>query len=561
MPMPSPTRDPGGFPPDVVARLMDYVERSADLIGVLDDRGNVVYMNHAARARLGVPADDTRTLTTADLFADSAFDLYYEQIRPRVIRGEVWSGYVPIRSREGEPLEMWATVVGEAWPGGEVRSLVVSARDVTEWRHIRDELGRQSTHDDLTGLVSRALLMDHIDSALGRARRTGAIVALVCIDLDNLNAVNDSFGHQAGDAVLVEVARRLRDAVRAIDTVARVGGDEFVVLFDGVDDEDEVENLSTRVHARLESEGIAVDDSLVNISASAGTVVARPDESGTHLLGRADAAMYEVKDERRWVPTATGPQPPPPDRGVSAHDVAVAVTQGSIVPYYRPVALTATGATVGYQVVARWHQRSGEVAPAADFVWAVERTAVGFSLDLTILRQLASGVTDHSGEATAYAHVSPGFLVRPGVARFVHEVLVRADLEPRRLALLIPERLITTRGRLLREGLAEVGELGVRFVIDLAAGGLPAEPVMTDELFSELRLGLGWADALAGRPDDVAAAIAFAHDRGLEAHVMGVETREQLDQLVDMKCDRVQGDLIGSPSPSPDGEPAGLGSS
>jgi diguanylate cyclase (GGDEF)-like protein/PAS domain S-box-containing protein len=553
MPMPPSHGGLGGPAPEVVARLVDYIERSTDLVGVLDDRGNVLYLNYSARSRLGVPPGETRPLTTADLFPEAAFELYYEQIRPRLLHGGVWSGYVPIRSAQGQPLEMWATVVGDTRPGGEIQSLVISARDVTEWRHIRDELSRQSTHDSLTGLTSQALLMDHIETALARARRTGSLVALMCIDVDDLKAVNDSYGHQAGDAVLIEVARRLRDSVRAIDTVARVGGDEFVVLLDGVDDEDEVERLTTRVHARLESEAVAAGGAVVNVSASAGTVIARSGETASHLLGRADVAMYEMKGERRWMPAWKEDEVPRGERGVTSHDVAVAVTQRSIVPYYQPVVESATRSLVGYQVLARWLRDRREPLPAGEFVAAVDRSAVGFSLDLAILRHVAADLAERPDQPRVYAHVCPRFLIRPGVARFVHEVLARAGLETGRLALVLPEQLLATRARLVGDNLAELGEMGVRFVITVAPGATPAEPTTPDELFTELRLGLGWTQTLADRPDDVAAAIGFAHDRGLRAHATGVETPAQLERLTALGCDLVEGHLVGAATPSPNG--------
>ena len=283
---------------EVAARLVDYMERTTDLVGVADDRGNVIYLNRAARERLGLPVDgELPKLSTDDLFPDEAFDIYYEQIRPRLLMGEVWNGSLPVRGAGTQTTDMWVTVVGEVLAGGEVASLVMSARDVTEWRHIHEEPGRHATHDELTGAATRTLLMDHTDIALARARRTGSSVAMMFVDLDDLKAVNDSFGHQAGDAVLIEVAKRLHDAVRAIDTVARVGGDEFVVLFDGVDDEQEAESLATRVHALLESAPIDAD----------GTTTRRPrvsTSSSTGLPVRA-AVTAAVTSSAVWSDSIT----------------------------------------------------------------------------------------------------------------------------------------------------------------------------------------------------------------------------------------------------------------
>lgn len=535
---------------EVAARLVDYMERTTDLVGVADDRGNVIYLNRAARERLGLPVDgELPKLSTDDLFPDEAFDIYYEQIRPRLLMGEVWNGSLPVRGAGTQTTDMWVTVVGEVLAGGEVASLVMSARDVTEWRHIHEEPGRHATHDELTGAATRTLLMDHTDIALARARRTGSSVAMMFVDLDDLKAVNDSFGHQAGDAVLIEVAKRLHDAVRAIDTVARVGGDEFVVLFDGVDDEQEAESLATRVHALLESAPIDADGTLVNVSASAGIALSRGNEGGHQLLGRADTAMYDVKGERRQ-PPFNKKRPPFDDvRSVSVRDVAVAVTQRAIVPAFQPVVDLRTERVVGYQALARWQHDDVETTPAAAFIGAVEGSGVGFTLDLAILRHAAADAVAfdrrHGNEHKLYVHVSSRFLTRPGVARFVREVLNHAGLPAQRLALVVPAHLVVQRAVLVSEALSDLRDLNVRLVIHAP----PAERVElppTDHLFDELRLGLGW---LTG-PDNwprVTDAIDRAHRAGLRARIVGVETVEDHQALVDAGCDLAEGHFYGSP--------------
>jgi diguanylate cyclase (GGDEF)-like protein len=533
---------------EVVAHLVAYAERTNDLVGVADDRGNVLFLNDAARQRLGL-VESEQDLTTADLFPDEAFITYYEQVRPRILLGEVWTGSVPVRGPVGESIDMWVTVVGGILPGGEVDWLVITARDIDEWRHVHDDAGRVATHDELTGAATRTLLMDHTDIALARARRTGASVGMMFVDLDDLKAINDTFGHQAGDAVLVEVARRLRDAVRAIDTVARVGGDEFVVLFDGVDDDRDAEALATRVHALLEAAPVYADGAVVNVSASAGLAVSRGNEGGHQLLGRADTAMYDVKGERRGL-RSTREGALPDLRSVTVHDVAVAVTQRAIVPYYQPVVTIATGELVGYQALARWLQPAGTPLPAASFIGVAASSGVSFSLDLAILRHAAADVASRQGDEKLYVHVSSRFLTRPGVSRFVREVLVHAGLPPARLVLVLPAPLVVRRAALVGEALAALRDLNVRLVVNLPVGEAVAVPT-ADHLFDELRLGIGWLTDLTADPRPVAAAVALAHERGLLARVAGVENEVQLQLLAEMGCDLAEGRWLAGPHDRP----------
>jgi diguanylate cyclase (GGDEF)-like protein len=537
-------RDPT---PEVAGHLVAYLERTTDLVGVTNERGEVVYLNRTARQRLGLDPAAGR-VTTADLFPGTVFELYYEQIRPRLLRGEAWNGYLSVRGRSEVPLEMWVTIVGGTGPGGEITWLVVSARDVTEWRHVREELSRKATHDELTGLPTRALLMDRLHVALARARRTGSQVGVMFVDVDELNAVNDRYGHRAGDQVLEEVARRLRDSVRAIDTVARVGGDEFVVLFDGVDDEDEARALATRVHACLEAEAMQVGEHQVNVSASVGVAVGSGDDDGDRLVSEADAAMYHEKGERRSIALGTSADHLVDLRAVTSHDVAVAVTQMAIVPYYQPVVRTATGTLAGFQALARWVRARGEPLAAPDFIGVVKGSAVAFSLDLAILRQAARDLAASGLATTLYVHVSAGFLSKPGVDRFVTEVVQHAGLDAGRLAIVVPGQLLGHRALAVQHTLGALREAGARVVLHLPHGTRPEAPALSGELFSELRFAPGWIRALDTRPQLVAELVRSAHERALLARATAVEDESQFRRLREMGCDLAEGLHIGAPS-------------
>src|SRR5690606_2141346 len=187
--------------------------------------------------------------------------------------------------------------------------------------------------------------------------------------------------------------------------------DELVVLFDGVEGDEEAHGLATRVHAILESQPIDTGGALVNVSASAGLAVGTGNESATHLLARADTSMYEAKGERRLPPV--WPQPGrflPHHRPVTAHDVAVAVTQRAVAPWYQPVVDPHTRAVVGFQALARWQRNGDESIPASEFLGAVEGSGVGFSLDLAMLRHGAADVARASRTWRLYVHVSSRFL-------------------------------------------------------------------------------------------------------------------------------------------------------
>lgn len=542
----------------VLDRLLTFLDRTSDLVGVTDAHGAVVYLNRAARTRLGLREDD-RSITTDDLFPQEAFDIYFDQIRPRIVGGDIWTGYLPIRGAV-EPLEMWATIVGETSPGGEVDWLVVAAREVNDWHHSPDTVPRHAAFDSLTGLATRSLLLDHIAKARSRAIRHDHVVAVAFIDLNDMTAVNHTFGSAVGDGVLVEVAHRLRDSVRVIDTVARVGGDQFVVLFDGVADEEEATVLTTQIQATLESAAVQVDGRTIDVSASIGIAVAREGELGDHLLGRADTAMYEVKADRRSRRGQASGSVGPGLRSVTLKDIAVAVTRHEIVPHYQRVVAASDGATRGIQALARWLRPDGSTEDASQFLAIADDSGVSFTLDLAILRHALGDLAVGASVGRLYVPVSPRFLRRPGVERFVEEVLARAGVAADRLAVLVDEQLVTTRALVIGDAISALRDLGVHLVLDARPPGAD-EPAATTPgrhrgdgtatLFDQVRLRPSWMATFDDDPAALLARVARAHDQGQEVLVSGVETEAQLQRLRDLGCELVSGHLIGRPQPTP----------
>ncbi len=182
---------------------------------------------------------------------------------------------------------------------GEITGFVGIAFDITERRQMLDYVTHLATHDQLTGLIGRALLRDKTVEAVERARRHGTKVALFMIDLDQFKRINDSLGHASGDQILIEAATRLRRSVRSTDVVARVGGDEFVVVMTDITSVADVEQCAVKLVAKLAPE-ISIEEHLVNVTASVGVCI-YPDfaADAKHLLKRADAAMYAAKESGR----------------------------------------------------------------------------------------------------------------------------------------------------------------------------------------------------------------------------------------------------------------------
>jgi diguanylate cyclase (GGDEF)-like protein len=289
---------------EMAASLALVFDRSPDLVGVTDDRGGVAYLNPAARARFGIAT--VEGCTVDQLYPPASFDVYYREMRPALLAKGWWRGVLTMYGRRGALLEIRQTVVAGIGPSGDtIEWLVSTGEDVTEARRAQADLAHRATHDALTGLANRALLLDHLEHALARAQRDDSTVGLVFADLDGFKAVNDAYGHATGDRVLVEVGRRFSAAVRPSDTVARFGGDEFVVLCEGIDDSShEVDSIAARLRDALTARPLSLGATTVRLSTTTGTASSRGGATtAAHLLAAADRAMYDARRANRQPPT------------------------------------------------------------------------------------------------------------------------------------------------------------------------------------------------------------------------------------------------------------------
>ncbi len=381
---------------DTFEALAHLLSRLPHVVGVTDDAGVLRWLNPAGHALVGGAADGP--LTTADVFTDAVFERYYADIRPVVAAGGTWQGTLPVRRQDGSTGEVDAVVVAGTGPGGEVRWLATLAVDVTESRRREEALAHAASHDPLTGLPNRALLLDRLAVALAVAARTGSEVALLALDLDGFKEVNDRLGHAAGDLLLRQVTARLERATRPGDTVARMGGDEFVVVVQP----EHVEGaavVAERIRTAVGGPPYQVGAESVHVTASIGLAAAdhdavqalargeratgdpigRPDPAAVRgapdrdrtlalarsLLASADAGMYQAKrsggDAVRST-TSDGDAV-----AAASRQLARALAEGAIDCAFDPVLDLLTGEVTSVELLARWdHPEHGRI-PASRF--------------------------------------------------------------------------------------------------------------------------------------------------------------------------------------------------
>jgi diguanylate cyclase (GGDEF)-like protein len=402
--------------------------------------------------------------------------------------------------------------------------------------------------DPLTTLPNRALLEDRIEQALARARRTGEPFALVVLDLNGFKEVNDIRGHSAGDEVLQRLGERLESVVRESDTVARVGGDEFVVLSLGTRDEDEAAQLVGRLRTALRSP-LAVEGVRVEIDASIGYAL-HPNDGATpeELLARADREMYATKRD-----TSAAPQRGSLDAGI-VREFEIALERNELVVHYQPILRLEDGSVGGAEaLVRRLHPDRGVISPA-EFMPHIERTALIRSVTVFVAAE-AIRTARELGQGRLPLGVSVNVPYRvaddPELAAALGTLLATNGVAPSALTLEIVSTGLGADRELDRSVLAGLRTLGVRIALDdfgrssslAAVRALPLDQVKIDAGFVH-GLGRNAADSAVVR-----ALTDLAHGLGLEVVAEGVETRLAWDTAADHGCDLAQGFYAAPPTP------------
>jgi len=431
------------------------------------------------------------------------------------------------------------------------------SRDVTAQIKAEKALAYQVLHDPVTGLANRAALMDRLSQALAALERQPGRLAVLFVDLDHFKAINDSFGHDAGDQVLAEVGRRLSQLSRNADTVARLGGDEFVVLCGALRDDDDVCIIADRIVRGIRVPYVE-DGRDLSITCSVGIVVTNdPLTEPEQLIRDADEAMYEAKetgrDRHRVFDSAqrilTG-------ASLLLAELGRAIEDEELFLLYQPLFSLEDQSLIGVEALVRWrHPERGIVLPD-DFIPFAEQHGLIGKIDSFVLdeacRQLSEWVARDGWPSgfTMAVNVSGAELSDPGFAAHVAEVIRRHGVPAERLCLEMTETAFVGEWGDLQETLSALSNVGVRLALDDFGTGYSSLAHLQRLKVDILKIDRSFVAQIGRSPRDreiVAAVMAMSHTLGTTVIGEGIETSQQLDTLAGLACDQGQGFLFARP--------------
>jgi diguanylate cyclase (GGDEF)-like protein len=433
-----------------------------------------------------------------------------------------------------------------------------SVRYAIERKRSEVRLTHQALHDPLTGLPNRALFLDRLGVALDRSRRTGASVAVLFLDVDNFKLVNDSLGHNAGDQLLVALGHRLRAMLRPMDTVARFGGDEFVLLFEELASEREVVLIAERISTAA-SQPMMIDEQEIGVTVSIGiAMIGDPSVAPETLIRDADAAMYRAKElgRSRFELIDESTHRRAIRRLELEQALRMSVERAELRVYYQPKVELGNGLVVtGFEALVRWqHPERGLIDPG-EFLPLAEETGLVLPIGAYVLEEALGQLKRWRAAAPAITmsvNLSIRQLEDTGLVPMISRAMRASGIDPAALCLEITEAAVTPDIGLVARTLKALHELGVTLAIDDFGTGSSSLAILKRLPVDALKIHESFVADLGTDPDErplVGAVVELAHALGLTTVAEGVETDLQLAELQELGCDEAQGFLFGRPVP------------
>lgn len=538
------------------AKLSGALTHAADAVMVTNCDGEIEYVNPAFESITGYQREEVLGAKPDILKSGEHDQQFFAGMWKTMLAGEIFRDVVINRRKDGSLYHEEKSITPLKDSRGNITHFISTGKDITDRIRVQEELHYMAHHDAITGLPNRVMLMERIEQAMVRARRSGKGVSILFLDLDGFKAINDTVGHHVGDRFLAEVASRLQACLKDEDTVARLGGDEFAVVLDGLHAMTGVSKVARKLLRQL-AMPFLVDGLDLYVTASIGVARYPSDGEDVHtLLRKADSAMYRAKhagkNTHKFFSQVEGQEDL--KRLELEQQLRRAVERNEFELVYQPQVSIDTSRVVGVEALLRWrHPERGLVTPH-EFIDVLEETGLILEMGDWIIhescRQVARWQDRGLPPLRVAVNLSSRQFLRRDLVGSVARVLDDTGLSPRFLNIEITEGTLARKFETTIETLNKLNALGITISVDDFGVGYSSLNYLKRFPIHKLKIDQSFVRDVTHDADDaaiVSAIIALAHNLRLEVIAEGVETLDQMFFLSRHGCHEVQGHLVSTP--------------
>lgn len=538
--------------------LMAAVENSSDWIIITDIKGTIRYANKAAE-RLSGYAKEELIGNTPRIFKSGKHDRqYYKEMWDTILAGNTFQGILSNRRKDGKLFEIYHTITPVRTDTGQLSFFVVTSKDLTEQRVLEKRINHLAYYDPLSGLPNRRLFLEQLSQYMAVVEKDKGLVAIMILDLDRFELINDTLGPSGGDAVLREIAGRINSASDEKSTAARIGSDEFGIILSEISQTEEILRY-LRKYLKAVSQPMLIEDNELLVTASIGVSVYPNDsERAEELMQYANLAMSEARTHgaNNYQFYAKGMNTRVSEFIHMEKKLYDALSNDEFFLVYQPYVNTQSQQISGMEALIRWQSpENGEILPGK-FIPVLEESRllaeVGEWILRTVCRQIAHWQEKDLNVVPVAVNFSSVQFKQQGFSAHLSDIIQKSGIDPRLLTCEITETTFMEDVANTRDTLEAIQDLGVAVSIDDFGTGYSSLSYLKRLPVNNLKIDISFIRQIAEDTDDatiVSTIISMAHHLGLKTIAEGVETEKQLKILRRLGCDMIQGFYFSKPVP------------
>jgi diguanylate cyclase (GGDEF)-like protein/PAS domain S-box-containing protein len=541
-----------------LGRLFSVLDHVTDLIYITDLHGVIEYVNPGFEQVTGFSRSEVLDNTPRLVKSGQHDKEFYQNLWTGILRGEEFRGLLINRRKDGSLFYEDKTITPLKNKAGAVTHFISTGKDVSERVLGQEKINYLAHHDILTSLPNRAQFRTRLNEALARTRRNEKLLALLFLDLDHFKRINDSLGHDVGDALLQEAAKRLKGSLRETDSVSRIGGDEFTVILENINHVNNVIAIAQKLVYAI-SQPFVIGPHTLHVSVSIGITLYPLDDSEADLLIKnADMAMYHAKELGR-----SGFQFYAADlsKRVTEHmklegQLHRALEREEFVLHYQPIVDLRSGLVKSAEVLLRWQHPERGLVPPAEFIPVLEESGLIMRVTEWVLRksleQIQACTPAHVQAPALAVNITAGCFRGNGITKCTGNVLASYGDQMGDIVLEITESVLMHDTQHVLDLMRDLKAIGIKIALDDFGTGQSSLSHLRKFPIDIVKIDRDFVREVPDNKDDVAlvsAIIAMAHGLGKKVVAEGVETESQLDFLRELGCDSIQGFLYSRPVP------------